>query len=139
MMQKPFINIFTTLFAIQQHSRTTLLWIGQSLKRLYEQLSGFVFNMQVLIFNWKPELPDFTMSVNLFAEFLTMLEGNSAHAGSTDLNCILSANFTLFFTIQHYTFCLSTWLNLIFFELQKCYVLLATDTHTQIRKSRVVR
>ena len=53
-MQKPFINIFTTLFAIQQHSRTTLLWIGQSLKRLYEQLSGFVFNMQVLIFNWKP-------------------------------------------------------------------------------------
>ena len=43
-----------------------------------------------------------------FAEFLTTLEGNSAHAGSTDLDCILSVNLTLFFTIQHYTFCFST-------------------------------
>ena len=43
-----------------------------------------------------------------FAEFLTKLEGNSAHAGSTDLDCILSVNLTLFFTIQHYTFCFST-------------------------------
>ena len=68
-MQKPFINVFTTLYAIQQHSWTTLVWIGQSLKRLYEQLSGFVFNMQVSIFNWKPVLPDFTMSVN-FVQFI---------------------------------------------------------------------
>ena len=29
-----------------------------------EQLSGFVFNMQVSIFNWKPVLPDFTMSAS---------------------------------------------------------------------------
>ena len=43
-----------------------------------------------------------------FAEFLTKLEGNSAHVGSTDLDCILSVNLTLFFTIQHYTFCFST-------------------------------
>ena len=71
-LQKPFINIFTTLFAIQQHSRTTLVWIGQSLKRLYEQLSGFVFNIQVLIFNWKFVLPDFTMSVN-FVQFIRFL------------------------------------------------------------------
>ena len=74
-----------------------------------------------------------------FAEFLTTLEGNSAHAGSTDLDCILSVKLTLFFTIQQYTSCLSTLLNPIFFELKKCYVLLATDTHTQIRKSGVVR
>ena len=72
MVQKPFINIFTTRYAIQQHSRTTLLWIGQSLKRLYEQLSGFVFNMQVLIFNWKPVLPDFTTSVN-FVQFIRLV------------------------------------------------------------------
>ena len=29
-----------------------------------EQLSGFVFNMQVSIFNWKPVLPDFTTSAS---------------------------------------------------------------------------
>ena len=71
-VQKPFINIFTTLFAIQQHSWTTLVWVGQSLKRLYEQLSGFVFNTQILIFDWKPVLLDFTMSVNL-AKFIRFL------------------------------------------------------------------
>ena len=66
-----------------------------------------------------------------FAEFLTTLGGNSAHAGSTDLDSILhnTTLHVLFYDLTHP----------IFFELQKCYVLLTTDTHTQIRKSGVVR
>ena len=38
-VQTLFINIFMTLFAIQQHSWTTLGWIRQTLMRLYNQLS----------------------------------------------------------------------------------------------------
>ena len=33
------MNIFMTLFAIQQHSWTALEWIRQTLMRLYNQLS----------------------------------------------------------------------------------------------------
>ena len=38
-VHKPFINIFITLFAIQWHSWTALVWIRQILMRLYRQLS----------------------------------------------------------------------------------------------------
>ena len=52
-MQKPFMTTFTTLFAIQQHSWTTEVWIGESLKRLYEQLSGFCFQYASIDFQLK--------------------------------------------------------------------------------------
>ena len=38
-MQTLFINIFMTLFAVQQHSWTALEWIRQTLMRSYNQLS----------------------------------------------------------------------------------------------------
>ena len=50
---KSFIKTFTTLFAIQQHSWTTLVWIGQSLKRFYEQLSGFCIQYASIDFQLK--------------------------------------------------------------------------------------
>ena len=56
-----------------------------------------------------------------------------------DPDCILSVNLTLFFTIQHYTFCLTIYLNTISLRVTKMLRLLATDIHTQIRKSGVVR
>ena len=47
------MTTFTTLFAIQQHSWTIQVWIGESLKRLYEQLSGFCFQYASIDFQLK--------------------------------------------------------------------------------------
>ena len=47
------MTTFTILFAIQQHSWTIQVWIGESLKHLYEQLSGFCFQYASIDFQLK--------------------------------------------------------------------------------------
>ena len=51
----------------------------------------------------------------------------------------LSVNLTLFFAIQPYKFCPMIYLNTIWIRVTKMLRLLATDIHTQIHKSGVVR
>ena len=54
--------------------------------------------------------------LELSQNFLLAIERDSAHAGSTIEDCILSYKSDLFFTIQHYTFC-----STINFHLTKFY------------------